>query len=186
MAIVNGSPLGTAFPGNPAATSPLKAVSFVPGGQLYVAQVKQTFPTQYIIRGRQILLDANVEQGYSSRISTIEEADLTVLAESPDGNGFNNPTGFSTPNGWVAKPTADGSTTFIENVDEAKQAAGGDADGDGIPDTDRSAPELFKDPIGWAKANPWWVVGGLVLVFILVRKPKGRGKKSILAGLLGQ
>ena len=181
--ITNGTILGAAFPSS--VNAPLKAMSFTTGGQLYLVQVANSYPLTIVVRGRQLLNDANVDLGYATRNSNYSEADLAVLAESEDGNGFNTPTSFRTPTGWIEKFDEQyGNAYYVKSSDVEAQASG-DTDGDGVPDTVRSANYL-DTAVAWVKANPLLTVA-IVVGLYLALKPKssGRGKgKSFLGGLL--
>jgi hypothetical protein len=190
--ISNGLVLGRSFPASTSGgNDELRAYAFVAGGQLYNCQIIQVDannePSVVVIRGSQLLLDVNIAFGYSSRLSAYSEADLSVLADSPDGNGFETPTGFVTPLGW-SKNVVNGTTTFtrtgaISETDE-------DTNGDGIVDAlDRSAPVgYYAKAVAWVTANKEIsIVVGLALVYFLAIKKKAAGKgkgKSWLSNTL--
>ncbi|GAB3519502.1 hypothetical protein [Emticicia fontis] len=163
--------------------SVFKSRTFNNGTSFYLTQVISDFPDAFIVRGKG--LAANTNDFTLATGITTEEVNALVAS---DTYGVQTPETFVTPAGYVKKFTTDG-TAYYVNADEQRQADLGatDTDGDGIPDTTRSA-NLFTQVTDWVKANPILAVAILVAGYIFIIKPmmggSGKGKRKGLLALL--
>ena|SRR6218665_2076549 len=159
--------------------SVFKSRTFDNGTTFFLTQVISDFPDAFIVRGRGLAGNTN-DFVLATGITTEEVNQLQVS----DSAGVQTPNTFVTPAGYVKKFTQDG-TPYYVNSDEQRQADLGvtDSDGDGIPDTTRSA-NLFTQVTDWVKANPLTSVAIVVAVYIFVIKPMMGGGSKKKKGLL--
>jgi hypothetical protein len=110
-------------------------------------------------------------------------ADFVDYPASGEATGFTIPAAVTAmkPASWEAKEDADGRTYFKKRVPTDT-----DTNGDGVvdtKDTQRSA-NFLTTTIDWFGKNPIAIVGGVILLYLLL-KPKGKGKsKGLLSGIL--